>query len=309
MTKRPTPETDPNRSYPYKCRHCGAGFFLLDALEQHLQKHFTDKETPQSISGFKNLNGQEHQIIPQDATTTKTVVEDMTAIKARGDSQKRHQCHICQLEYTTKNYLLVHIGRAHYRDEVCKYFDEKKFLCRICKKKFKTYSHILSHVVGSHRVLDELLSSKVQIQSQSSIKKAKTKALFRDASQRIMDFEETVVQNSLKTDFSNQDKTSLIAPKDHLQVVHREESKDSIHKRDIFYDCNICKQKFGSYSSLVKHFAGDHFPGLEGKQYCQMCQRKFCSESKLYFHLATEHKSLAKTGAPMGFIKKLKKFE
>jgi len=301
VTKSPTP--DPNMAYPYKCRHCGSGFFLLDALEQHLLKHFSDKVTQQSTSALKNL-GQEQQTIPQDVPT-----QTSKAMTKKKKGPKRYKCHKCHLRYTSMNAIKFHAGSVHYRDEVEKYFaPDKKFQCRICKKRFKTNASITSHIVIAHRALDELFPSKVKIETELTIEEAKTKVIDQNVNKIRMDLEKTVVQDPINTTFSNQNRVSRIVPKDPAQIIQRAENKDWIQKKEIFYDCDICKQKFGSHSLRIKHLAEVHFPGVERKQYCQTCNRKFCSESKLYFHLATEHKSLAKIEAPVEISKKLKKY-
>ncbi|XP_063695553.1 zinc finger protein ZFP2-like [Culicoides brevitarsis] len=125
----------------YKCKQCGAGFFILKNLVSHLtlvhgiqEKYrcrICDEETTNIDDYLDHQN--KHVVIKEVSSTTESPIE--TNVK-RVETKKLFKCDHCPKTFMSKSSLQAHI-RVHT--------GERPFQCSKCEKHFKTVGALELH--------------------------------------------------------------------------------------------------------------------------------------------------------------------
>ena len=93
----------------------------------------------------------------EDEKEVSSMIESPNIIYPSGNKQSPiFKCPICKSKTRGFHHLKVHIGSAHYKDEVKKLENKDTRGCNLCQKTFKVHYHLRSHVVLNHQFVSQV---------------------------------------------------------------------------------------------------------------------------------------------------------
>ena len=88
----------------------------------------------------------------EEDVKVSSMIESPNIISTIENKQRNYfKCPICKSKKKGFHHLKVHIGSAHYKDEVKKLENKDTRGCNLCPKTFKVLYHLRSHVVHNHQ--------------------------------------------------------------------------------------------------------------------------------------------------------------
>lgn len=232
-----------------------------------------------------------------------------------------HACEKCKKVHETVLLLKYHYC-SHYMNILRKRFlsleDSKKNTCFICKKTYPNSRRLLLHIGVNHDKINDILKLKgfkqlnpIQEKAGETSKKSVNKDGGSGGDKKTFDIRSMMDLQTVKPpgpEPSPSQSSSSDTPERQINPAPGE--KNSLDTECNFQlDCQVCKQRLGSFHMLEQHCCrhfmkelADQFSGIMEDMKCGLCNLPFKQNHHLLLHIGCKHGKINDILKQKGFL-------
>ena len=230
-------------------------------------------------------------------------------------SPKKHVCEKCKKVHETSLLLKYHYC-SHYMDILRKRFlshdDSKKNACFICKKTYPNSRRLLLHIGVNHDKINDILRLKgfkqltpVQERTEQS-KRSDNGDSGAKAEKKTFDIRSMMDLKTVKPPGTDPG----LNPERETSGGEDSKEKNSLDSECNFQlDCQVCKQRLGSFHMLEQHICRhfmkeltEQFSGIMEDMKCGLCNLAFKQKHSLLLHIGCKHGKINEILKQKGYV-------
>lgn len=279
----------------YQCSICKRVFQYRKVYLSHMAIHYKKGESAMNtVVGDKQWGEKE----PLDGTSTchlcGKVCLSETSLKHHLIWHKsktllygaRHECQMCQLQFTNKRHLELHI-RAHYEDE------NGPFKCNICGKGYIDEEYMRRHVKG-HNFDHSSHKKRLEKLRKDKVKCPICSRFYPDLVRLIRHLRRTHPESKMIKEDPDAPPPSCfsckLCAKDFLDETRLKKHEEMHLRKPNFFRCKFCGRKTISLKAHNVHIKG-HLTRkhVDNPLKCPKCDEMFVLGYALHHHLRDVH--------------------